>query len=266
MVNQKIALVIDDDPSIVDAVKYILKEQLHYLVLSATDPEVAIDLAQTYAFDLLILDLHMPKLDGFQVLDIVRKKQPQIKVIIVTGFYEQYKEQYEKAKIDKIIEKPIEPPQFAKDILAIAGNVDLDLEEKTSDRIPSAKILIVDDENEVCEVFQEWIQDDEPNQYQIEVAHNMENGLVANNQFEPDFLFFDIKMPYGNGDEFLQRIKNGKYHKPKFFAVISAVTDQNVIEEFRASGCLYFIKPFRIEEILEFIRSKCLENGLCKSV
>src|SRR3989338_9244938 len=92
MANQKIALVIDDEQEVVDLVKDLLKDELHFLVLTATDPTVAADLAQSYVFDLLILDLHMPKLDGFQVLDIVRRKQPAIKVMIITGLYEQYKD------------------------------------------------------------------------------------------------------------------------------------------------------------------------------
>src|SRR3989338_4448465 len=123
--NQKIALVIDDEPDVVELIKDCLKEKLHYLVLSATDPEVAVDLAKSYLFDLLILDLHMPKLDGFQVLELVRKKKPRVKVMVVTGLYEQYKDRFEHVKVDKIIEKPIEPPQFAEEVLALAGSVDL---------------------------------------------------------------------------------------------------------------------------------------------
>ncbi len=258
---QKIALVIDDDPSIVEAVKYILKDQLHYLVLDATDPEKAVDLAKNYAFDLLILDLHMPKLDGFQVLELVRKKQPQVKVIVVTGFYEQYKGRYESAKIDKIIEKPIEPPEFAKDIVAIAGSVDLPA-VKEADKIAKAKILLVDDEVEICEAFKEWLVEDTSSQYEVEIAKDGNEGILMNNEFEPDVIFFDIKMPHMSGIEMVDQIQKGQGHRPKLFLALSADGYQKVIEEIEKLGFIVFTKPFRIEKVLEFLREKCLELGL----
>lgn len=261
MASQKIALVIDDDPSIVEAVKYILKNQLQYLVLAATDPEVAVDLAKHYAFDLLILDLHMPKLDGFQVLELVRKKQPQVKVIVVTGFYEQYKGRYESVKIDKIIEKPIEAEDFAKDIVAIAGSVDLPAVEEP-DKVTKAKILLVDDEVDICESFKEWLVEDALSKYEVEIAKDGNEGILMNNQFEPDIIFFDIKMPHMNGIEMVAHIKKGDGHKPKLYLALSADGYQKVIDEIQSLGFMVFTKPFRIEKVLQFLRGKCLELGL----
>lgn len=264
MASQKIALVIDDDPGIVEAVKYILKNQLQYLVLAATDPETAVDLARHYAFDLLILDLHMPKLDGFQVLELVRKKQPQVKVIVVTGFYEEYKGQYESAKIDKIIEKPIEPPEFARDIIAVAGSVEPPA-VKEPGKVTKAKILLVDDEVDICESFKEWLVEDELSQYEVEIAKDGNEGILMNNQFEPDVIFFDIKMPHLNGIEMVEQIRKGDGHKPKLYLALSADGYQKVIDEIQSLKFKVFTKPFRIEKVLEFLREKCLELGLYTS-
>lgn len=261
MASQKIALIIDDDPDIVDEVKFMLKNQLQYLVLAATDPEVAVDLAKHYAFDLLILDLHMPKLDGFQVLELVRKKQPQVKVIVVTGFYDQYKDRYKSAKIDKIIEKPIEPSHFAKDIIAIAGRVDLPV-IKEADKVTKAKILLVDDEVDICESFKEWLVEAASSEYEVEIAKDGNEGILMNNQFEPDIIFFDIKMPHMNGIEMADHIKRGDGHKPKLYLALSADGYQTVIDEIQSKGFMVFTKPFRIEKVLEFLRDKCLELGL----
>lgn len=261
MVNQKIALVIDDDEAIVNSVKLILKEELNYLVLAATDPEMAVDSAKNYAFDLLILDLHMPKLDGFQVLELVRKKQPHVKVVVITGLYEQYQDRFKHVKVDKIIEKPIEPPQFAKDIIAIAGSVDLPAAEET-DRIPKAKILIVDDEPDMCETLKEFIVEDALNRYEVEIAKDGSEGILMNNEFEPDILFFDIKMPHMTGIEMMDQIKKGGGHKPKLCVALSGDGYHSLIVEIEGRGYTVFTKPFRIEKVLDFIREKCLELGL----
>lgn len=261
MVSQKIALVVDDDPSIVDAVKYILKKELQYLVLAATNPEVAVDLARSYAFDLLILDLHMPKLDGFQVLELVRKKQPDVKVVVLTAFYEQYKERYESARIDKIIEKPIEPPEFAKVIVSVGGSVHLPALAE-SEKVTKAKILIVDDEAEICESFKEWLVEDPNSEYEVEIAQDGNEGIVMNNQFEPDIVFFDLKMPHMTGLEMVNHIKKADGHKPRLFLAISADGYQSVISEVESMGYRVIAKPFRIEKVLELLREKCLEFGL----
>lgn len=261
MVNQKIALVIDDDEQIVQSVKLILREELNYLVLTATKSETAVELAQHYLFDLLILDLHMPKLDGFQVLELVRKKQPRVKVMVVTGLYDQYRDRFEHVKVDKIIEKPIEPPQFVEEVLALAGGVDLTTAVET-DRIPKAKILLVDDEVELCEPFKEFILLDKPNQYEIEIAKDGREGLLLNNEFEPDIVFFDIKMPHMAGPEMADKIKKGEGHKPKLFVAITADGYQEVIKGIERLGYTVFAKPFNIERVVKFIREKCLALGL----
>lgn len=261
MVNQKIALVIDDDESIVNAIKLVLKEELNYLVLGATKPEIAIDLAKSYAFDLLILDLHMPRLDGFQVLELVRKKQPHVKVVVVTGLYEQYQDRFQHIKVDKIVEKPIEPAQFTKDIIAIAGSVDLPKKDE-SELVPKAKILIVDDETEVGETFKEFIVEDTPNQYKVEVAKDGKEGLLLNNEFEPDILLFDIKMPHMTGLEMVDQIKKDNDHKPRLYVAISGDGYHKIVSELESMGYFVLTKPFRAEVALAFIRRKCLELGL----
>jgi len=261
---QKIALVIDDDPDIVEEVKYTLKKQLQYLVLAATDSETAVDLSKSYAFDLLVLDLHMPKLDGFQVLEEVRKKQPQVKVIVITGFFDQYKDRYKNAKVDKFIQKPIDPVSFSKDVIAIGGSVDLPA-VKEADKTPKAKILLVDDEKEICESLQEWLVEDGSSEYEVEIAESGKDGISLNNQFEPDILFFDLKMPHMSGIEMVDHIKGGSGNKPKLYLALSADGYQAVIDDIESRGFTVFTKPFRIEKVLEYLREKCLELGLYKT-
>lgn len=261
MVNQKIALVIDDEPDVVEVVKHCLKNELHYLVLSATDPKTAVDLASNYLFDLLILDLFMPNLDGLQVLELVRQKQPAVKVMVITGLYEKYQERLKQSRIDKIIEKPFEFSQFERDVVALAGSVDRP--PAAAGPIPKAKILLVDDEPEQCETLKEFIMEDQPNFYEVEIAESAEEGIARNNDFEPDLVLYDIKMPHLRGDEMMEKIRTGDGHKPRMFIVISAIGLSETISRLEAAGCPYVTKPFRVEEVLKLIRTKCFELGLC---
>jgi DNA-binding NtrC family response regulator len=57
-----------------------------YEVATAADGDEAVSAVQNKKFDLILLDIKMPKVDGFEVLKFVKKNQPEVKVIMLTGF------------------------------------------------------------------------------------------------------------------------------------------------------------------------------------
>lgn len=65
-------LIIDDHQANIDALSRILRSAGFVSVNSTTDPMVGVSLVQTWSPDLLLLDLHMPRLDGFGVLEAIR--------------------------------------------------------------------------------------------------------------------------------------------------------------------------------------------------
>ena len=77
-------LVIEDDPKIVSFIRRGLMQE-HYAVDTASDGEEGAALAEDPAYDLLILDMMLPKLSGMQVLRRVREKRMQVPVLILTA-------------------------------------------------------------------------------------------------------------------------------------------------------------------------------------
>ena len=66
-------LIVEDEDNILEAVRYnLIKEG--YEVVSAGDGEAGLDLARTANPDLVILDIMLPKLDGFQVCQLIRRE------------------------------------------------------------------------------------------------------------------------------------------------------------------------------------------------
>ncbi len=65
-------LIIDDHQANIEALKRILRSAGFVSVNSATDPMVGVALVQTWMPDLVLLDFHMPLLDGFGVLESIR--------------------------------------------------------------------------------------------------------------------------------------------------------------------------------------------------
>jgi DNA-binding response OmpR family regulator len=79
----KILLVEDDE-----ALRFIVKDNLEqhgYLVEVAEDGEIALELFAKSSFDLILLDVMLPKVDGFQVAQTIRKSNEQVPIIFLTA-------------------------------------------------------------------------------------------------------------------------------------------------------------------------------------
>lgn len=78
-------LVVDDEPGIALLCNRILS-RTEYLVTSLTDPREAIEHLQQNHVDLLVVDIRMPEVDGFDVISRAQMVQPDIAVLVMTGF------------------------------------------------------------------------------------------------------------------------------------------------------------------------------------
>lgn len=77
-------LLVEDD----EALRFIVKDNLEqsgYDVEIAENGEIALNLFEQNSFDLIILDVMLPKIDGFQVAEIIRKTNEQIPIIFLTA-------------------------------------------------------------------------------------------------------------------------------------------------------------------------------------
>jgi CheY-like chemotaxis protein len=77
-------LVVDDDPGVLEISK-ILLERAGYEVVPARDGFEALAIMRTVLPDVLISDLRMPNMSGFELLSVVRRRFPQVPVIAVSG-------------------------------------------------------------------------------------------------------------------------------------------------------------------------------------
>ena len=80
-------LCIDDDPRLLELQKCIL-EANGYAVLSAADGPTGITLASKHPVDVVVLDFKMPGMDGAQVAEVLLKEQPDLPIVVCTGFFD----------------------------------------------------------------------------------------------------------------------------------------------------------------------------------
>jgi CheY-like chemotaxis protein len=114
MAKQHKILLLDDDEQILELYQELLRGL-------PSQPEVhvsnsgarAIALLESEPFSLLITDLRMPKMDGLQVLAIVRRKYPHLRIIVLTGVLdEEYRSRAYAEGVDMFWQKPANAEEF----------------------------------------------------------------------------------------------------------------------------------------------------------
>ncbi|MBW1917386.1 MAG: response regulator [Deltaproteobacteria bacterium] len=79
-------VIVDDEPDLLDLLKFILTEKTNHKVLTTSDPHQAVAWCKTYGADLVISDLRMPEMEGIELLKIIKQIDPNLPLIIITAF------------------------------------------------------------------------------------------------------------------------------------------------------------------------------------
>lgn len=82
---ESVILIVDDDRTIVQYCKLLL-ERAAYQVISATKPVDALLILEDQKVDLLLSDIMMPVMDGFELIARAKQYQPGLPVLVMTGF------------------------------------------------------------------------------------------------------------------------------------------------------------------------------------
>jgi CheY-like chemotaxis protein len=122
-------LLLDDDQDLLDLYREILSQLPSHpeIFTSVTGPR-AIAMLEAEAFTLMVCDLNMPKMDGLQVLSIVRRKFPELRTVVLTSVLdEQFRSRVYGLGVDLFWQKPgsgEEIKQFLECIESLLGRED----------------------------------------------------------------------------------------------------------------------------------------------
>jgi DNA-binding response OmpR family regulator len=107
-------------------IKKILEDNGFEVVDTFTDSILALDSYKANFYDLVILDILMPKLDGFQLYIKIREKDPKVKICFLTAITT-FNEDFRKTRLelgktineDYFIQKPINTEDLVKKLTSI---------------------------------------------------------------------------------------------------------------------------------------------------
>ena len=78
-------LIVDDDPTLCKSLKVFLRDKYSDIVTAFSGRE-AIELLASDTFDLILLDVFMPDMNGYRVMDYINRKGLKTSVILITAY------------------------------------------------------------------------------------------------------------------------------------------------------------------------------------
>ncbi|MDQ3839371.1 MAG: response regulator [Thermoproteota archaeon] len=99
--QKKNILIVDNEPDMTSLLKMAL-ERVGFIIDAFNDPVLALKSFKPNLYDLVLLDVMMPEMDGFELYDQLKKMDPGIKVCFLTASTETYREELSKEKYREI--------------------------------------------------------------------------------------------------------------------------------------------------------------------
>ena len=153
-------LVVDDEESIVTLLKYNL-EQSGYTVDTAYDGVEALRKAQEVTYDLIVLDLMIPEIDGLEVCRKIRTEKIQVPILMLTAKDEEFDKVLGlELGADDYMTKPFSPRELVARVKAIMRRVNYSGQETEMEKIERKSIghLTVYPENYEAYVKEEALE------------------------------------------------------------------------------------------------------------
>ena len=116
-------LIVDDETNIRECGSRALKRRLKVHITTVDNGKDAVESIRAVAFDLILLDLTMPGLNGWEVIKKVREFNTTVKFIIITGHnkFTPVEDEIAKKDVVEVFYKPFDIPAITRKIAEIFG-------------------------------------------------------------------------------------------------------------------------------------------------
>ena len=263
-------LIVEDEESLA----FILKQKLTkegFQAMLAVDGEVGLEKIREWKPDLILLDIVMPKIDGYQVLEKMEEEKIKIPVIIISNSGQPVEIERTKrlGAVDALVKTELDPGEVVEKVKNYIVSIGVNKEDKIKERDirpqekpmkkqtnnQTAKILLVEDDSFLREICAKKLTKEG---FNVHEALDGEMAVQDIGGYGPDIVLLDIILPALDGFAVLKKIREHEDEKIKKVPVImlSNLGQKDDVEKAMSLGANgYLIKAhFTTEEIISKVK------------
>ena len=231
-------LVVDDNEDLLDTFSMILK-RCGFYVETAGNGASAVDKFKEQNFDVTLMDIVMPEMNGVEAFRKIKEMDPEASVILMTAYSEE--ELIEMAKgegVRQVIHKPIRIDRLI---------------EMIQDAAMDQPILIVDDDDDICQTLTKVLK---LQGHHVLTASSGEEAVKIAQEQSCRMAFVDVKLPKIDGLETFLRLKE---INPGILTIMMTGFRNEVKEALdkaqEASAIAFLYKPFDPAKAADLVRN-----------
>ena len=229
-------LVVDDDVDTCHNLSDILTD-MGYSVEIAHDGPSALGMVRQRPFDVALLDLKMPGMDGLTLYREIKKLRSGTVAIIVTAYATgETAAQALQAGAWRVLSKPVDLGQL------------MPLVEEASQQ---PLVMVIDDDHDLCESLWDILRD---RGYRVCVAHNEQEALERLPGMQHRVVLIDMKLPGGDGSHVFHLVRSSNPQARVVLITGFRTELQELIERVVTEGAdAVCYKPFDMPQLLETV-------------
>jgi DNA-binding NtrC family response regulator len=235
--QRKTILVVDDDVDTCRNLSDILTD-LGYHVDSAQDGSAALELIRRHPYDVALLDLKMPGMDGVALYREIKRLRAGTVAIIVTAYASsKTAEEALSAGAWQILAKPVDFPRLLKLVDEALGQ---------------PLVLVVDDDEQLCETLWDLLRE---RGFRVSLAHDERTAATHLRDDAFAVVLIDLKLPDGDGSQVFRLVRRAN---PQARTVLitghRSELEERVRQVLQEGADAVCYKPFDVPGLLQTLK------------
>lgn len=230
-------LVVDDEADIRANLQDILTD-MDFEVDTAEDGPSALKLLKQHAYDVALLDLKMPGMDGLELYRRIKSMRSETVAIIVTAYASTGTAQEAlDAGAWRILSKPVNPSQ-------LIPLIDEALEQPL--------IMVIDDDQDLCETLWDIFRE---KGYRVALAHTAEEAGQKLRDKSTHVCLIDMKLPEGDGSQVFKTVRESNPEARTILVTgYQSELEQAVQRTLDEGADAVCYKPFDMERLISMLQ------------
>lgn len=209
METLKKILIVDDEKFVTDTLAGFFRTK-GYLIFKAEDGQATLDIIKNETLDLVLLDIKLPKVDGIEILRLLRQDYPKVRVVVMTAYDLEYKNRVDEFGCDAFFIKPLLIDELMQKVEELLSAKEMPLEARKEkietvsfplrepefgileEMLPKARILIVSPRDLISDLIKGYFSKREICNGIYEVVESGLEQLEQIKKFQPDIILLDV--------------------------------------------------------------------------